>query len=133
MTNEVSISYIVNNVDDSIKCYTEMLDFKVEMHPAVEFAILSRGNLGCYSANQEDAVEAVRQCPTEPFRLPEDGTDFEIEVDDLESLVDKLEKAGCRFRNEIVTGVGGKQILLQDPSGNLIELFQYFQKPPEKK
>ena len=52
-----------------------------------------------------------------------------IEVDDLDSTVDKLKKAGCRFRNEIVTGVGVKQILLQDPSGNLIELFQYFQQP----
>jgi predicted enzyme related to lactoylglutathione lyase len=48
-------------------------------------------------------------------------------VKDIESTVDKLKKAGCGFRNEIVTGVGGKQILLEDPSGNLIELFQYFQ------
>lgn len=51
-----------------------------------------------------------------------------IEVDDLDSTVDKLKKAGCRFRNEIVNGVGGKQILLLDPSGNLVELFQYFQR-----
>jgi predicted enzyme related to lactoylglutathione lyase len=51
---------------------------------------------------------------------------FEIEVDDLEATVERLRKAGCTFRNEIVTGVGGKQILLKDPSGNLVELFQYF-------
>ncbi len=50
-----------------------------------------------------------------------------ISVDDLDSTVEKLKKGGCRFRNETVTGIGGKQILLQDPSGNLIELFQFFQ------
>lgn len=50
-----------------------------------------------------------------------------IEVDDLDSTVENLKKAGCTFRNELITGVGGKQILVKDPSGKLVELFQYYQ------
>lgn len=128
----VSVRYIVNDVDDAIKFYTTMLDFKVEMHPAAEFAILSRQNLRLLLSKPSGRSGGGQRMTDGTRQTPGGWNRFEIEVDDLESTVERLKGAGCTFRNEIVTGVGGKQILLEDPSGNLVELFQYFKefKPP---
>lgn len=127
MSKPVSVRYIVNDVDEAIEFYTKMLDFKVEMHPAAEFAILSRENLRLLLSKPSGRGGGGQPMPDGTVQTPGGWNRFEIEVEDLESTVDKLKKTGCRFRNDIVTGVGGKQTLLEDPSGNLIELFQYFQ------
>jgi predicted enzyme related to lactoylglutathione lyase len=119
----VSFRYIVNDVDKAISFYKEFLDFEVDMHPAPGFAALTRGNLQLY-LNQPGVGGAGQQMPD--GQLPEPGgwNRIQILVDNLESVYSTLSKKGAKFRNEIVNGQGGKQILLQDPSGNLIELFE---------
>jgi catechol 2,3-dioxygenase-like lactoylglutathione lyase family enzyme len=126
MSKSVSVRYIVNDVDAAMEFYTKNLDFKVEMHPAAEFAILSRGNMKLLLSRPSGRGGGGQTMPDGTSQTPGGWNRFEIEVEDLESIVERLRRAGCTFRDEIVTGVGGKQILLQDPSGNLIELFQYF-------
>jgi len=121
--SKVSFRYIVNDVDAAIAFYTEMLDFKVDMHPAPGFAALSTGDLRLL-LNRPGAGGAGQEMPD--GRLPEPGgwNRIQVEVKDLTTTVDRLKGAGCRFRNEIVTGQGGKQVLVEDPSGNPIELFE---------
>jgi len=119
------VRYIVNDVDAAIQFYTKMLGFKLEMHPAPEFAILSRDNLRLLLSKPSTQGGGGHWMPDGTVQTPGGWNRFEIEVENLASTVEKLKKAGCSFRNEIVTGVGGMQILLKDPSGNLIELFQY--------
>lgn len=126
MSKPVGVRYIVNDVDAGIQFYTRMLDFKVEVHPAPEFAILSRENLRLLLSKPSGRGGGGQAMPDGTTQTPGGWNRFEIEVDDLESTVERLKIADCTFRNDIVTGVGGKQILLKDPSGNLIELFQYF-------
>ncbi len=121
----VAVRYIVNDIDASIEFYTKLLDFKIVMHPAPEFAILSRGSLRLLLSKPSGRGGGGQAMPDGTAQSPGGWNRFEIEVDDLESTVGRLKSTGCTFRNEIVSGVGGKQILLQDPSGNPIELFQY--------
>ena len=123
--SKVSVRYIVDDVDAAIPFYTSMLGFKLEMHPAPGFASLSRGDLQLL-LNRPGAGGAGQAMPDR--KLPSAGgwNRIQIEVDDLEATIEKLREAGARFRNEIVTGNGGKQILVEDPSGNPIELFQPF-------
>jgi catechol 2,3-dioxygenase-like lactoylglutathione lyase family enzyme len=122
--NSVSVRYMVNDVDAAIAFYTERLGFAVEMHPAPPFAILSRGGLRLLLNRPGGGGGAGQSMPN--GQLPEPGgwNRIVIEVDDLAATVEGLKAAGGRFRNEIVNGVGGKQILLEDPSGNPVELFQ---------
>jgi catechol 2,3-dioxygenase-like lactoylglutathione lyase family enzyme len=127
MSKPVSVRYIVNDVDAAIAFYTKMLAFKLEMRPAPEFAILSRGGLRLFLSKPSGRGGGGQAMPDGTVQSPGGWNRISIEVEDLASRVEKLKKAGCEFRNDIVTGVGGKQILLEDPSGNLIELFQYFQ------
>jgi predicted enzyme related to lactoylglutathione lyase len=123
--SKVSVRYIVNDVDSAIPFYTSMLGFKLEMHPAPGFASLSRGDLHLL-LNRPGAGGAGQSMPDSQRPAPGGWNRIQIEVDDLEATVEKLRKAGARFRNEIVTGNGGKQILVEDPSGNAVELFQPF-------
>jgi catechol 2,3-dioxygenase-like lactoylglutathione lyase family enzyme len=123
--NKVSVRYIVKDVDQAIPFYTEMLGFKVVMHPAPGFASLSRGDLQLL-LNRPGAGGAGQAMPEGQVPAPGGWNRIQIEVEDLEATVNKLKAAGARFRNEIVTGNGGKQILIEDPSGNPIELFQPF-------
>ena len=123
--SKVSVRYIVRDVDGAIAFYTAMLDFKVDMHPAPGFASLSRGNLQLL-LNRPGAGGAGQAMPAGQLPAPGGWNRIQIEVEDLEATVEKLKSAGGRFRNEIVTGNGGKQILIEDPSGNPIELFQPF-------
>ena len=123
--SKVSVRYIVDDVDTAIPFYTSMLGFKLEMHPAPGFASLSRGDLQLL-LNRPGAGGAGQAMPDRQLPSPGGWNRVQIEVDDLEATVAKLRGAGARFRNEIVTGNGGKQILVEDPSGNAVELFQPF-------
>lgn len=123
--SKVNVRYIVNDVDKVIPFYTDMLGFKVEMHPAPGFASLSRGDL-LLLLNRPGAGGAGQAMRDGQSPAPGGWNRIQIEVEDLQAIVEKLKKAGARFRNEIVTGNGGKQILIEDPSGNPIELFQPF-------
>jgi catechol 2,3-dioxygenase-like lactoylglutathione lyase family enzyme len=120
----VSIRYIVNDVSAAIAFYTTHLGFAVERQPAPGFAILSRGELRLLLSASSGPGGAAQPMPD--GRKPEPGgwNRIQLEVDDLASKVETLRKVGARFRNDIVTGFGGKQILLDDPAGNPIELFE---------
>ncbi|MGH2346074.1 MAG: VOC family protein [Chloroflexota bacterium] len=120
----VQVRYIVHDVDAAIAFYTKLLDFKLEMHPARPFAMLSRGDLRLVLSAPNPAGGGGQSMPDGTKPEPGGWNRFAVEVTDLATTVDTLRKAGARFRNDIVTGVGGKQILLEDPSGNPIELFQ---------
>jgi catechol 2,3-dioxygenase-like lactoylglutathione lyase family enzyme len=123
----VSVRYIVDDLDAAIRFYTAGLGFKVDMHPAPGFAALSRDDLRLL-LNKPGAGGAGQAMPD--GRLPQPGgwNRIQIEVDDLAATVQRLRVMNCRFRNDIVVGKGGKQILLEDPSGNPIELFE----PPKR-
>jgi catechol 2,3-dioxygenase-like lactoylglutathione lyase family enzyme len=120
----VSVRYIVDDVDAAIAFYTAHLGFHVEMHPAPTFAMISRGDLRLMLSAPTGAGGGAQ--PMLDGRRPEPGgwNRIQLEVSDLSSEVDRLRAAGVRFRNDIVTGIGGKQILLDDPAGNPIELFE---------
>lgn len=120
--DKVSVRYIVANVDAAIPFYTEMLGFQVDMHPAPGFASLSKGNLQLL-LNQPGAGGAGQAVPDGQVPAPGGWNRIQVEVQDLSATVG-LKSAGCRFRNEIVVGKGGKQILVDDPSGNPVELFE---------
>jgi catechol 2,3-dioxygenase-like lactoylglutathione lyase family enzyme len=119
-----SVRYIVDDVDAAIAFYTQHLGFDVDLHPAPGFAVLSRGDLRLL-LNEPTGPGGAAQ-PMPDGRRPEPGgwNRIQLEVDDLASEVETLRNAGARFRNEIVEGRGGKQILLDDPAGNPIELFE---------
>ena len=119
----VNVRYIVDDVEAAISFYTKYLDFRVEMHPAPGFAMLSRGDLRLM-LNAPGAGGAGQAMPDGSRPEPGGWNRIQIQVDDLESLVNTLRKAGGHFRNDIVIGNGGKQILLDDPAGNCIELFE---------
>jgi len=123
--SKVNVRYIVNDVDKAIPFYTDILGFKLEMHPAPGFASLSRGDLQLL-LNRPGAGGAGQAMPDGQVPAPGGWNRIQIEVDDLQGTVEKLRNAQGRFRNAIVTGNGGKQILIEDPSGNPIELFQPF-------
>ena len=123
--SKVSVRYIVDDVDAAIPFYTERLGFKVEMHPAPGFASLSRGDL-VLLLNRPGAGGAGQSMDDGRAPAPGGWNRIQIEVEDIEATVTQLKADGARFRNEIVTGNGGKQVLVEDPSGNPIELFQPF-------
>jgi catechol 2,3-dioxygenase-like lactoylglutathione lyase family enzyme len=120
----VAVRYMVHNVDEAIAFYTQHLGFHVEMHPGPGFARLSRGNLHLLLNTPSGSGGAAQAMPD--GRRPEPGgwNRIQIEVDNLANLVSTLRKGEAHFRNDIVSGNGGKQILLDDPSGNPIELFE---------
>ncbi len=120
----VSVRYIVHDVDTAIRFYTDHLGFTVSMHPGPGFAALSRGDLRLLLSAMGGPGGAAQAMPD--GRRPEPGgwNRIQLEVDDLAATVAALKQAGARFRNEMVTGMGGLQVLLEDPAGNAIELFQ---------
>lgn len=124
---KVSVRYIVDDVAAAVAFYTRHLDFHVDMQPAPGFAALSRGNLRLL-LNAPGAGGAGQAMPDGRRPAPGGWNRIQIEVEDLAAKVEDLRAAGARFRNDIVTGNGGKQILLDDPAGNCIELFE----PPKR-
>lgn len=120
----VSVRYIVDDVEAAVAFYTQHLGFRVEFQPAPGFATLSRGNLRLLLNSPTGPGGAAQPMPD--GRKPEPGgwNRIQLQVSDLAQEVETLRQAGVHFRNEIVTGRGGKQILLDDPSGNPIELFE---------
>ncbi len=121
---KVSVRYIVDDVDAAIGFYCRELDFHEDMHPAPAFAMLSRGDLRLVLSAPGGGPGGGAAMPDGTLPQPGGWNRFQLEVDDLEAMVDRLREHGARFRNEIVSGVGGKQILVEDPAGNPIELFQ---------
>ncbi len=119
-----SVRYIVSDVDAAVSFYAGQLGFTVEMRPAPGFAMIARGDLRLLLNQPGGGGGAGQAMPDGEFPAPGGWNRIQIEVDDLETLVGTLKNAGSRFRNEIVIGQGGKQILLEDPSGNLVELFE---------
>lgn len=120
----VSVRYIVDDVDACITFYRDALGFEVRMHPAPTFAILTRGDLRLLlsaPSNQGGGGQILAD-----GSRPEPGgwNRFSLEVADLAAEVGRLRAAGAHFRSDIVHGVGGDQILVDDPSGNPVELFQ---------
>ena|SRR6478672_4490766 len=119
----VRVRYIVSDVDAALPFYTELLGFQIDMHPAPGFAMLSRGNLQLL-LNRPGAGGAGQAMPDGQSPAPGGWNRIQLEVEDLVDTVEQLKRAGARFRNQIVNGNGGQQILIEDPSGNPIELFQ---------
>jgi catechol 2,3-dioxygenase-like lactoylglutathione lyase family enzyme len=120
----VSVRYIVNDVDEAIAFYCGLLGFLEVMHPAPAFAMLSRGDLRLVLSSAGGGPGGGQAMPDGTLPQPGGWNRFSIEVSDLAGMVESLRAGGARFRNDIVTGVGGLQILLEDPSGNPIELFE---------
>lgn len=120
----VSVRYIVNDVDAAIAFYCTHLGFHQDMHPGPTFAMLSRGDLRLVLSRPGGGPGGGQAMPDGTLPTPGGWNRFSIEVTDLEATVGQLRAAGAHFRNDIVTGVGGKQILLDDPSGNPVELFE---------
>jgi catechol 2,3-dioxygenase-like lactoylglutathione lyase family enzyme len=123
-TPHVQVRYIVNDVDAAIAFYCRHLGFQENMHPAPTFAMLSRGDLRLVLSAPSLSAGGGQSMPDGTRQAPGGWNRFAIEVADLDAMVNELRAANVRFRNDVVTGVGGKQIIVEDPSGNPIELFQ---------
>jgi catechol 2,3-dioxygenase-like lactoylglutathione lyase family enzyme len=118
----VNVRYMVTDVDDAIAFYTGLLGFEVLTTAAPAFADVKRGNLRLLLSGP--ASSAGRAMPDGAQPGPGGWNRIHLLVDDLEPEVERLRAAGATFRNDIVRGPGGKQILLLDPSGNVVELFE---------
>ncbi len=117
-----TIRYLVHDVDAALDFYTQWLGFELSERWGPPFAIASKGDLQLWLSGPQTSAAK----PMPDGRQPEPGgwNRLVLEVDDLETLVVNLKAAGMKFRNEIIEGPGGKQILAEDPSGNPLELFQ---------
>jgi catechol 2,3-dioxygenase-like lactoylglutathione lyase family enzyme len=120
----VSVRYIVDDVDAAITFYRDHLAFTLVMHPAPSFAMLDRGDLRLLLSAPSGQGGGGQSMPDGTIPAPGGWNRFTLEVSDLEATVRTLREAGVQFRNDIVTGVGGNQVLIDDPSGNPIELFE---------
>jgi catechol 2,3-dioxygenase-like lactoylglutathione lyase family enzyme len=119
-----STRYIVDDVPAAVAFYTERLGFEVEMNPGPGFAILKRDDLRLLVNSANGPGGAAQPMPD--GRRPEPGgwNRIQLAVEDLAAEVERLKAEGAVFRNEIVAGRGGKQILIEDPAGNPVELFE---------
>ena len=120
----VSVRYIVNDVAEAISFYCDHLGFTEVMHPAPTFAMLTNGDLRLTLSAPGGGPGGGQAMPDGAVPAPGGWNRFALEVSDLQETVEALRASGVRFRNQIVTGVGGKQILVEDPSGNPVELFE---------
>ncbi len=120
----VQVRYIVRDVDSAIHFYCTHLGFLEVMHPGPAFAMLERGDLRLVLSTPNPNAGGGQPMPDGTPQSPGGWNRFSIEVRDIAATVDAMKKAGARFRNDIVTGGGGKQIIVEDPSGNPVELFE---------
>jgi catechol 2,3-dioxygenase-like lactoylglutathione lyase family enzyme len=120
----VSVRYIVDDVDRAIDFYTGHLGFEEVMHPAPTFAMLRRGELRFILSAPGGGPGGGQAMPDGSEPAPGGWNRIQIEVDDLDATVVRLREACAHFRNDIVEGVGGRQVIVEDPAGNPIELFQ---------
>ncbi|MBV9252654.1 MAG: VOC family protein [Actinobacteria bacterium] len=118
----VSVRYMVDDVDEAVAFYTKVLDFEVITHFSPAFADVARGNLRLLLSGPTSS--AARAMPDGVRPKPGGWNRIHLIVDDIVAEVARLHDAGGQFRNNILAGPGGQQILLEDPSGNVIELFQ---------
>ena len=121
-SDQVNVRYMVEDVETAIDFYTKHLGFKLGRNAAPAFADVTRGNLRLLLSGRESSAGRAMPDGTLPF--PGGWNRIELVVDDLPSEVERLKREGLHFRNEIVKGPGGSQVLLVDPSGNFIELFE---------
>ncbi len=121
---KVSVRYIVDDVDAAIDFYCGELGFTEDMHPAPTFAMLSRGDLRLVLSAPGGGPGGGQAMTDGTLPQPGGWNRFQLEVEDIEALTARLRDHGARFRNDVVIGVGGKQVLVEDPAGNPIELFQ---------
>lgn len=119
----VSIRYIVHDVNACVSFYTKLLGFEVKLNPPSGFAMLSKGNMQLL-LNEPGAGGAGQSMPDGTAPMPGGWNRIQLQTKDIDSVIRSLEVKGVKFRNELVIGNGGKQILLLDPSGNLIELVE---------
>ena len=122
LTELVSVRYMVADVDAAVDFYTKHLGFTVRTSAAPAFADVTRGRLRLLLSGPGSS--AGRPMPDGTVPVPGGWNRIHLIVGDIAAEVDKLRGAGVTFRNDIVTGPGGQQILLEDPSGNVVELFQ---------
>lgn len=120
----VQVRYIVHDVDAAIAFYCGHLGFQEVMHPAPAFAMLSRGELRLVLSAPNSSGGGGQAMPDGTVPQPGGWNRFALEVEDIAAAVTTLRASGVPFRNDIVTGVGGKQVLIEDPSGNPVELFE---------
>jgi catechol 2,3-dioxygenase-like lactoylglutathione lyase family enzyme len=120
----VQVRYIVHDVDAAIDFYVNQLGFHLDMHPAPPFAMLSQGELRLVLSAPNPSGGGGQAMPDGRQQQPGGWNRFAMPVSDLHAAVERLRASGARFRNDIVVGVGGKQIIVEDPSGNPIELFE---------
>jgi catechol 2,3-dioxygenase-like lactoylglutathione lyase family enzyme len=120
----VSIRYIVDDVDSAIEFYCERLGFHEEMHPAPSFAMLSRGDMRLVLSAPGGGPGGGQAMPDGTLPQPGGWNRFQLQIDDLDTMSAELHDHGVRFRNEIIAGVGGRQVLIEDPAGNPVELFE---------
>ena len=120
----VRVRYIVDDVDEAIAFYVAELGFAVVMHPAPAFAMLALGDLRLVLSAPTGSPGGGQAMPDGTLPSPGGWNRFALEVDGLDEIVARLRAHGVRMRNDIVDGVGGRQILVEDPSGNPIELFE---------
>ncbi|SRR5581483_11818336 len=121
---EVSVRYFVRDMDAAVDFYCRLLGFEEELRPSPDFAMLYRGSLRLLLSVPGAAGGGGSAMPDGAVPEPGGWNRFTLEVPDLAAEVGRLRQGGASFRNDIVTGVGVKQILVQDPDGNLVELFE---------
>lgn len=126
MTEKVNVRYIVHDVKAAVEFYTKHFGFELLTMHAPAFADVTKGNLRVLLSGKSSSAGRPMPDGTEP--TPGGWNRFELVVDDIEAEVKRLRSEGVTFRNDIVVGPGGSQILAEDPSGNVVELFQ----PAEK-
>jgi catechol 2,3-dioxygenase-like lactoylglutathione lyase family enzyme len=122
--SKVQVRYIVNDIDAAITFYREMLGFKEIMHPAPTFAMLEKDELRLVLSKPNPAAGGGQPMPDGRIQKPGGWNRFAVQVEDLRALVDHMRAAGVQFRNDVVEGVGGRQVIAEDPSGNPVELFE---------
>jgi len=119
----VSVRYIVEDVDEAISFYCQHLGFSEQARPAPTFAMLQRGDLRLVLSAPRGRGGGAQAMPDGTRPQPGGWNRFMVEVDDLDGTVAAMRAAGVRLRSEVIQGVGGRQVIVEDPSGNPVELF----------